>query len=86
MAVDILLYQANHVPVGVDQLQHIELTNKYSERFNKQFRTEFFPKVKYVKSEFPKIKSLVDPSKKMSKSDPNSRSIITLADSKDTVR
>jgi len=50
MAVDILLYKATHVPVGVDQLQHIELTNKYSERFNKQFRSNYFPKVKYVEA------------------------------------
>jgi tryptophanyl-tRNA synthetase len=48
MASDILLYRASHVPVGVDQLQHIELTNRYGERFNKQFKTDFFPKVKYV--------------------------------------
>jgi tryptophanyl-tRNA synthetase len=48
MAVDILLYQANHVPVGVDQLQHIELTNKYAERFNKLTHATppLFPKVK----------------------------------------
>ena len=71
MAVDILLYKADHVPVGVDQLQHIELTNKYGQRFNKQFKTNFFPKVKYVESKFPKIMSLVDPVKKMSKSDAN---------------
>ena len=48
MAVDILLYQANNVPVGVDQLQHIELTNKYAERFNKLSKSKFFPKVKYI--------------------------------------
>jgi tryptophanyl-tRNA synthetase len=80
MAVDILLYRSNHVPVGVDQLQHIELTNKYGERFNKQFKTSFFPKVKYVESKFPKIMSLVDPTKKMSKSDVNERSRINLSD------
>jgi tryptophanyl-tRNA synthetase len=61
MAVDILLYKATHVPVGVDQLQHIELTNKYGSRFNKQFNTYFFPKVKYVESKFPKVMSLVNP-------------------------
>lgn len=85
MAVDILLYRANHVPVGVDQLQHIELTNKYSERFNKQFKTDYFPKVKYVESKFPKVMSLVDPEKKMSKSDANLRSRILLSDSKEVV-
>lgn len=80
MAVDILLYRANHVPVGVDQLQHLELTNKYGERFNKQFKTSFFPKVKYVESKHPKIMSLTDPFKKMSKSDANERSRINLSD------
>jgi tryptophanyl-tRNA synthetase len=68
MAVDILLYQANHVPVGVDQLQHLELTNKFAGRFNKQFKTTFFPKVRYVESSVSKVMSLTDPSKKMSKS------------------
>ena len=86
MAVDILLYRANHVPVGVDQLQHIELTNKYSQRFNKLFKTNFFPKVRYVEAEFPKVMSLVDPAKKMSKSDANLRSRIILTDKPQTVR
>jgi tryptophanyl-tRNA synthetase len=85
MAVDILLYKATHVPVGIDQLQHIELTNKYSERFNKQFRSNYFPKVKYVEAQFPKVMSLVDPLKKMSKSDLNPRSRITLADKEEVI-
>jgi len=61
MAVDILLYQANHVPVGVDQLQHIELTNKYAERFNKLCKSKFFSRVRYIESKFPKVMSFVDP-------------------------
>lgn len=85
MAVDILLYRATHVPVGVDQLQHIELTNKFSQRFNKQFKTNFFPQVRYVESKFPKIMSLVNPEKKMSKSDPNQRSRILLSDSAEKI-
>ena len=85
MAVDILLYKATHVPVGVDQLQHIELTNKYADRFNKQFGP-FFPRVKYVEAQFPKVMSFADPSKKMSKSDANVRSRIALGDNEETVR
>ena len=86
MAVDILLYQANHVPVGVDQVQHIELTNKYAERFNKLSKSRFFPKVNYLESQFPKVMSLVNPEKKMSKSESNLRSRILLTDSKEQVR
>ena len=85
MATDILLYRANHVPVGVDQLQHLELTNKFGSRFNKQFKTDFFPRVKYIESQFPKIMSLIDPTTKMSKSNPNQRSRITLTDKKDVI-
>ena len=85
MAVDILLYKATHVPVGVDQLQRIELTNKYADRFNKQFGP-LFPRVKYVEAQFPKVMSFVDPSKKRSKSDANVRSRIALGDNEETVR
>ena len=76
MASDILLYRASHVPVGVDQLQHLQLTKKIGERFNKYYQTELFPDVKYVEAKLNKVMSLTDPSKKMSKSDANPRSRI----------
>jgi len=68
MAVDILLYKASHVPVGIDQLQHRDRTNMQRQIFKRQFKTTFFPKGKYVKADYPKGMSLTDPTKKMSKS------------------
>lgn len=71
MASDILLYRSTHVPVGVDQLQHLELTNKIRERFNKVVKEKYFPHVEYVEAKKAKIMSLTQPDKKMSKSDKN---------------
>lgn len=71
MASDILLYRSTHVPVGVDQLQHLELTNKIRERFNKVVKERYFPHVEYVEAKKAKIMSLTQPEKKMSKSDKN---------------
>ena len=65
MAADILIYKANLVPVGEDQLPHIELTNKIGEKFNKEFDYDF-PRVKPLLTEGARIMSLKDPSKKMS--------------------
>lgn len=67
MAADILLYRANAVPVGQDQTQHAELTNDIARWFNKNYGTYFSP-VKPVFTETPKIMSLLEPMKKMSKS------------------
>ncbi|HRH23736.1 MAG TPA: tryptophan--tRNA ligase, partial [Candidatus Magasanikbacteria bacterium] len=67
MAADILLYRANAVPVGQDQTQHAELTNDIARWFNKNYSTYFSP-VKPVFTETPKIMSLLEPVKKMSKS------------------
>ncbi len=66
-AADILLYRATHIPVGQDQVQHVELTRDIARWFNKKFDT-FFPEVKHVLTETPKIMSLLEPMKKMSKS------------------
>ncbi len=66
MAADILIYKATEVPVGQDQLPHLELTNDIAKRFNSQFG-ETFPEVKPILGEGAKILSLVDPAKKMSK-------------------
>lgn len=83
MAADILLYKAEIVPVGEDQLQHLELTREIARRFNKRFG-QTFPEPKAILTKTPRVMSLVDPTKKMSKSDdPNS--YIALTDSKETI-
>jgi tryptophanyl-tRNA synthetase len=66
-AADILIYKAYAVPVGQDQVQHIELTRKIARFFNNKFG-ETFPEPKDLITETPRIMSLIDPSKKMSKS------------------
>lgn len=66
-AADILIYQANLVPVGRDQIQHIELARDLAKKFNNKFGN-IFPEPKPLLTETPKIMSLKDPSKKMSKS------------------
>jgi len=66
-AADILLYKANKVPVGEDQVQHIELARRIARRFNRLFG-EFFPEPEALLSEAPKIFSPADPTVKMSKS------------------
>ncbi len=67
MAADILVYKADRVPVGKDQEQHLELTRNIAVRFNNQFG-EYFPEPKPIYTEVPKLMSLADPNKKMSKS------------------
>ena len=62
------------------------MANKIAKRFNKQFKTEFFPKVKYIEAEGARVMSLTDPSRKMSKSDSNDRSRINLSDSEAAIR
>lgn len=80
MAADILLYQADLVPVGDDQKQHVELTRDLAERFNKRYGEVFtIPEISLPKSG-ARIKSLQDPLKKMSKSDPNKKGTISLLD------
>ncbi len=66
-AADILMYKADKVPVGQDQVQHVELTRKIARFFNNKFG-ETFPEPKDIITETPKIMSLADPTKKMSKS------------------
>ena len=75
MAADILLYSADLVPVGEDQKQHLELTRDLAERFNKKYNDIFtIPEVSIPKVG-ARIMSLQDPTKKMSKSDPNQKGI-----------
>ena len=80
MAADILLYNTNIVPVGDDQKQHIELTRDLAERFNKRYNDVLtMPDIQLPK-EGARIKSLQEPTKKMSKSDPNTKATIRLLD------
>lgn len=66
-AADILIYKADFVPVGRDQVQHLELSRNIAVRFNNQFG-EYFPEPQALLTDIPKLVSLADPSKKMSKS------------------
>jgi len=80
MAADILLYSTDIVPVGEDQKQHIELTRDLAERFNKRYNEILTIPEARIPKIGARIMSLVDPTKKMSKSDPNQKSYITLLD------
>ena len=80
MAADILLYGADLVPVGEDQKQHLELTRDLAERFNRKYNDIFtIPDVRIPKAG-ARVMSLQDPTKKMSKSDPNGKAFISLLD------
>ncbi len=82
MACDILLYQTHYVPVGDDQRQHLELTRDLAQRFNTMYKKRVFTIPEgQIREVGARIMSLDDPTKKMSKSDPNPSSRITLLDS-----
>jgi len=83
MAADILLYDTNFVPVGEDQLQHVELTRTLAERFNKLFGKTFIVPEAIVKKEGARIMGLDDPGKKMSKSASSPANYIALLDKPD---
>ncbi|MBF2007723.1 MAG: tryptophan--tRNA ligase [Chlorogloeopsis fritschii C42_A2020_084] len=89
MASDILLYEADKVPVGEDQKQHLELTRDIVNRFNHQFAKPDQPVLKLpeplIRKEGARIMSLTDGTKKMSKSDPSELSRINLLDSPDEI-
>lgn len=87
MAADILLYQTDLVPVGVDQSQHIELTRDIANRFNGVYSDTFtIPEGYYPKAgEGAKVMSLSDPERKMSKSDENENGYILLMDQPDVI-
>jgi len=78
MVADILLYQANKVPVGHDQLQHLELTRDIATRFNNLYGDIFTIPEAYIPKVGARVMSLQDPTKKMSKSDENRNNVITL--------
>lgn len=85
MASDILLFQADMVPVGIDQMQHLELTRDIAERFNNIYGDVFTVPKPYIGKVGAKIMSLQDPERKMSKSDENPNGSIFLMDDPDTI-
>lgn len=85
MAADILLYDANFVPVGEDQKQHLELTRDLAERFNRRFGELLVVPEPMIAKVGAKIMSLDDPSSKMSKSSPNPASYISMLDTPDLI-
>jgi len=86
MAADILLYKATHVPVGEDQKQHLELARDIAQKFNVDFKTEFFPIVEpLIFGTAGRVMSLRDGTKKMSKSDESDYSRINMTDDADAI-
>ncbi len=85
MAADILLYQADVVPVGKDQMQHLEITRDIAQRFNSIYGDVFTIPEAYLGKVGAKIMSLQEPTKKMSKSDANANASIYLMDDTDTI-
>ena len=85
MASDILLFQADVVPVGIDQMQHLEITRDIAERFNNIYGEVFTIPEAYIGKTGAKIMSLQEPGKKMSKSDENPNGSIYLMDDTDTI-
>ena len=85
MAADILLYQTDLVPVGVDQKQHLELARDVAMRFNQIYGDTFTVPEGYISTDTMKIMSLAEPTQKMSKSDANQNAVVYILDSKDEV-
>lgn len=85
MAADILLYQADLVPIGQDQKQHLELTRNIAERFNMTYSPTFTIPEPYIPKVCARVMSLQDPTKKMSKSDENVNSWIAILDKPDDI-
>lgn len=85
MAADILAYNADLVPVGVDQKQHLELARNIAQRFNQRYGDFFTLPEPYIAEIGAKVMSLQDPTKKMSKSDENPNAVILILDDKDTI-
>lgn len=85
MAADILAYNADLVPVGVDQKQHLELARNVAQRFNQRYGDFFTIPEAYIPDVGAKVMSLQEPTKKMSKSDDNPNACILILDDKDTI-
>ena len=85
MAADILVYRPDFVPVGADQKQHCELARTIAERFNNVYGSTFIVPEPYIMKTGARVRSLQNPLKKMSKSDENVNSFISLRDDRDTI-
>ena len=85
MAADILLYQADVVPVGADQKQHLEITRDIAERFNGIYGNVFTVPEPYIPKSGARVMSLQNPTAKMSKSDPNPKGVVYLTDAPETI-
>ena len=85
MASDILLYQTELVPVGIDQMQHIELTRDIANRFNQVYGETFKVPEGFIPKAGAKVMSLAEPEKKMSKSDSNQNASVYILDSRDDI-
>jgi tryptophanyl-tRNA synthetase len=83
-AADILMYHGQFVPVGRDQVQHVELTRNIARFFNNKYGVEFFPEAEPLLTEIPKLRSLNDPLKKMSKS-LGEKSYVALSDEPEAI-
>ena len=86
MAADILIYDIDYVPVGIDQKQHVELARDIAERFNKKYGNTFKVPEPYINDVGTKIMDLQDPIHKMSKSSENTKGIIKLLDEPNIIR
>ena len=86
MAADILIYDPDYVPVGIDQKQHVELARDIAERFNKKYGETFKIPEPYISTSGTKIMDLVDPIHKMSKSSENEKGIIRMLDEPNIIR
>lgn len=85
MAADILLYNADLVPIGADQKQHLEITRDLAIRFNNRYGETFVVPEGYFGSTCTRVMSLAEPNKKMSKSDANLNAFISMDDDTDTI-
>ena len=85
MAADILLYQADLVPVGEDQRQHVEITRNIAQRFNGIYGDVFTMPESYIPKVAARVMSLSEPEKKMSKSSPNENSFVLVMDKPEAI-
>ena len=85
MAADILLYQTDLVPVGVDQKQHLEIARDIATRFNNAYSPTFVVPEPYISKQGAKVFSLQDPTAKMSKSDPDSNASVAIIEDPDSI-
>ena len=86
MASDIIIYDADYVPVGVDQKQHVEIARDIAGRFNNKYGNTFVVPEPIISSTGTKIMDLVDPTRKMSKSSENQNGVIRLLDDPEVIR